>query len=257
MGTCERCGKPLVRHSGRGRQQTRFCSRECKDLTRAEAQKAGRLAVKAAAGLTCEQCGKPLPVDASGRTRFCSRDCGVAYHNQELAEEKHEKVLARRAARPPCAFCGNPIPDTMRNGTIYCSKRCRIAANLINWHEKSPGYMRQYLYGVTPEEFAVQLAAQEGRCAICGSGEWPAPGKNNNGRPHVEHDPATGKIRGLTCGRCNLGMGHFKHDPARLIAAAWYLLTAAATPAGMGYPYSDPALLRGAVTAFIEASAVP
>jgi hypothetical protein len=63
------------------------------------------------------------------------------------------------------------------------------------------------------------LAAQDERCAICRSPDWP--GKDS--RPHVDHDHETGRVRGLLCGLCNNGLGQFKDDPARLRAAADYL----------------------------------
>lgn len=110
----------------------------------------------------------------------------------------------------------------------------------------------RYLYGITPEQWLVVLETQSGVCAICGLDTWP--GKDNS--PHTDHDPGTKRFRGILCGNCNNGIGMLGEDPFRLIAAAWYLLTATVNPAGLGYPYSDPALLRGAVTAYIEASAM-
>jgi len=79
--------------------------------------------------------------------------------------------------------------------------------------------MRQYLYGVSPEQYAAMLEAQGGQCAICDSDQWP--GKGNS--PHVDHEHATGKVRGLLCTNCNNGLGNFGDDPARLRAAADYL----------------------------------
>jgi hypothetical protein len=225
MSTCENCGKPLVQPK-LGRPQTRFCARDCKEAKRAEEQKAERL--RARGGRVCEQCGGPIPATRNARARFCTDACALKWHNAQLAQAKHEAAMATRAARPPCAFCQGPIPADLRVGAIYCRKACRVAANLLSWRERSPGYMRRYLYGVTPEEFAAKLAEQDYRCAICRSPDWPSPGPNNNGRPHTEHDPATGRFRGITCGHCNLGMGHFKHDPALLRAAAGYLEAATA-----------------------------
>lgn len=81
--------------------------------------------------------------------------------------------------------------------------------------------MRQYLYGVTPEQYRAMFDAQGGRCAICRNDAWP--GKYN--RPHVDHDHATGRFRGLLCGPCNTGLGQFGEDPDRLATAIRYLTT--------------------------------
>lgn len=39
----------------------------------------------------------------------------------------------------------------------------------------------------------------------------------------VDHDHASGKIRGMLCRYCNLGLGHFKDSSELLRAAAKYL----------------------------------
>jgi hypothetical protein len=85
--------------------------------------------------------------------------------------------------------------------------------------------MRQYLYGITPEQYSGMLAAQGGRCAVCRSDQWPGKGSS----PHVDHDHATGKVRALLCTNCNNGLGSFGDDPARLRAAAAYLEAHAST----------------------------
>lgn len=79
--------------------------------------------------------------------------------------------------------------------------------------------MRKYLYGLSPEQYEAMLAAQDNRCAICRSPDWP--GKHPV--PCVDHNEETGKVRELLCGNCNNGIGMLGHDPARLRAAAEYL----------------------------------
>jgi hypothetical protein len=78
--------------------------------------------------------------------------------------------------------------------------------------------MRQYLYGLTPEEYGALLEAQDNRCAICRT-DTP----NGKGSWHVDHNHATGQIRGLLCNDCNLGLGKFADDSDRLRAAIAYL----------------------------------
>lgn len=56
---------------------------------------------------------------------------------------------------------------------------------------------------------------QKGRCAICD--------RVLDSRPHLDHDHATGAIRGLLCASCNLGLGFFRDSHALLVGAAYYL----------------------------------
>ena len=80
-------------------------------------------------------------------------------------------------------------------------------------------YLR-YAYG-KDAAFTVMalMRAQKGRCAICGrtSREADTP------RLVVDHDHATGKIRGLLCNGCNAGLGFFGEVATRLLAAVEYL----------------------------------
>jgi hypothetical protein len=56
--------------------------------------------------------------------------------------------------------------------------------------------------GVTDDEYARLLAAQGGHCALC-------PNVPKTRRLHVDHDHATGRVRGLLCYRCNRALPHY------------------------------------------------
>lgn len=94
------------------------------------------------------------------------------------------------------------------------ARRVREKAN----PEKYLAAQRRRYYGISGEEADALLAAQDGRCAICrcahpgGRGAW-----------HLDHDHASGAVRGFLCQGCNNGLGLFRDDPARLEAAAGYL----------------------------------
>lgn len=63
------------------------------------------------------------------------------------------------------------------------------------------------------------LAAQGGKCGICLASESGRPGWSMA----VDHDHATGRIRGVLCYQCNTALGRLDDSPERLLAAAQYL----------------------------------
>lgn len=71
-------------------------------------------------------------------------------------------------------------------------------------------------YGLTEAEFVALRDSQGGVCRICGA-------SGTNRRLDIDHDHATGAVRGLLCRPCNQGLGAFGDSPDRLRAAAEYL----------------------------------
>lgn len=71
-------------------------------------------------------------------------------------------------------------------------------------------------YGITVETYDDLLKYQGGVCAICGGdGKWKMLG--------VDHNHATGKIRGLLCHSCNVLIGHARESSSILEKAISYL----------------------------------
>ena len=68
---------------------------------------------------------------------------------------------------------------------------------------------------VSPEEYDRMVWDQLGLCAIC----LRVPG----GPFHIDHDQATGRVRGLLCRSCNIALGLMQDDPERLRRAAAYV----------------------------------
>lgn len=65
-------------------------------------------------------------------------------------------------------------------------------------------------YGIGSAGFTLLLQVQNNRCAICKEEFEPfTPGTPSGGRkpPCVDHDHATGQIRGLLCRGCNTAEG--------------------------------------------------
>ena len=85
-------------------------------------------------------------------------------------------------------------------------------------------------YGVPMSHLASLLADQRGRCGICLTWweECPAPKQSRYESVfvqhlYVDHDHATGRIRGLLCNNCNAAIAFLKEDARIVDAAAEYL----------------------------------
>lgn len=74
-------------------------------------------------------------------------------------------------------------------------------------------------YGLTPEEFDALLAQQNYQCAVCLSGD---PSRNN-GNWSIDHDHATGAVRGIVCHHCNILLGGARDNVQTLRNAVAYL----------------------------------
>jgi hypothetical protein len=85
-------------------------------------------------------------------------------------------------------------------------------------------------FGLTPEAYDARAKEQGFACALCGQPETEKYGNKDTDKYGatlslaVDHDHATGVIRGLLCRRCNRGLGVFGDDIELLSKAIQYLL---------------------------------
>lgn len=243
LRVCGWCGKSLA-----GRYpHAKYCSPQCNTNAQNAKKRAAKIAERQ--GRTCDQCGGPIAPEVTARARFCSPDCRTRWFNTRAIQAKSARLRAARAVRPPCAnpACGKPIPVERHAGAIFCSHDCQRDAARGRWLRSAPGYMRMYLYGVTPEQWEAKMAEQGGRCGICRTDKWR--GKDN--APHLDHPEGAprGVWRGILSDACNQGLGRFDHDPIRLLVAARWMLTAAASDDGMAHHCDDLNLLGDALRA--------
>lgn len=68
-------------------------------------------------------------------------------------------------------------------------------------------------YGLGLRDRDALLAGQGGGCAICGKQD----GEGRRHRLHVDHDHATGRVRGLLCYHCNAGLGFWESLGGRVL----------------------------------------
>lgn len=144
---------------------------------------------------------------------------------------------------PECGKEILPPFNTRGRRKTHCCKRCgerdyylrnrekinaQTAALGRKWRRENPEKARayananalKYIYGLTPEGYAAMLAAQGGRCDMCGTTD---PGNKRVGRFYVDHDHATGANRGLLCHQCNAMLGYARDRRERLEQAITYL----------------------------------
>ena len=110
---------------------------------------------------------------------------------------------------------GHQYSDKTDETTFYRqdgARACRIC-----YRTRKSKFYRRYLYALTLQDFQLMVEAQDNRCLICER----RPEANET--LTVDHDHATGKIRGLLCGPCNRGLGSFADDAGRLRVAIAYL----------------------------------
>ena len=101
------------------------------------------------------------------------------------------------------------------------------------------------LYRIREADYDALRAAQSYRCAICQLHEDEIDTSTYGGRPRsdgtrtkpfalcVDHDHATGRIRGLLCRDCNSLIGLAREDAKRLQSAVRYLMTAGRRPSAL------------------------
>lgn len=163
----------------------------------------------------------------------CSRDSARRRKGSKLAGTFADdpKAVARREARKQrrkvCPQCGQA------KGWEAFNRDASNSDGLAGWCRACQAFQRrggakaaakraveQYrrrAYGLSPSDYEAMVLAQGGVCCICGL-------VNRSGRAlAVDHDHATGTVRGLLCDSCNTGLGHFRDSETNLRRAISYL----------------------------------
>lgn len=147
---------------------------------------------------------------ASQKTKgLCVRCTAAAAPGKSMCSQHLERHAAtsrrhrhKRRLAGLCIRCGEQHP-----GPGYCAACKEIIRALPS---RSAEGRRARTYNLHPEEIETIRLFQDNTCAIC-----RAPGPQC-----IDHDHATGAVRGLLCNSCNLGLGHFEGNIA---AAGEYL----------------------------------
>jgi hypothetical protein len=141
-------------------------------------------------------------------TKRC-RDCGVDRPLDEFPIQKGGRWGRHPLCKPCRAAQERRRYERDRDAILAKAKADPTRRERARWRAI------ERKYGLTRHAYELLYVAQKGCCAICDI---------RTDRLKVDHDHATGGVRGLLCERCNLGLGDFFDDAATCRAAAAYLL---------------------------------
>jgi peptide methionine sulfoxide reductase MsrB len=207
----------------------------------------------------CRDCEQDKPLDEFWRNK--SSPDGLATYCIPCFKRRNRAASERRAAREGrvmrdpsnrpvdvsdghryCPSCQQvlPIEDFVRNRRTksgwgsYCRpcQRAKVAESVKRRHGTTRHYHLKRRYGIGADDVLAMLETQGSACLICRR-------QLSVATAHVDHDHATGKVRGILCFACNGGMGQFGDDPEVLMRAARYLLAATRSPVPVEVLWTD------------------
>ncbi len=153
-------------------------------------------------------------VHTDGRTRCleCAKITNREWHGahpQRFTPEQREKKCAQERARY-ARNLGRPVKTAPKFGVFRANRK----AYHLRW-------LLETRYGITLDQYNELVQVQGGRCAICN--KLPAGTSHTSRRLAVDHDHATGTVRGLLCGLCNSTIGMIEDSPGLLDRMRRYL----------------------------------
>jgi hypothetical protein len=172
-----------------------------------------------------ENAAKPAPV-CRPVTRPATCHPGKQYHAKGLCASCYNSDLVFRklgqvGKMAPCH------PDRPHKAGGLC-QACYMVERRKKRKQQQVAYVRdntealklcsrvQQLkrYGLSILDYLIMLQDQSCRCAIC---------LHHMDSPNVDHDHATGAVRGLLCSPCNRAIGFLRDDPDLARSAVNYL----------------------------------
>lgn len=233
---CAKCGelKPLFSFARRaasadGRHsRCRACDRKRHGETEARLHIRDACPSCTPAVKFCPKCSQHLRVGDFTRNRRSKDGLADCCWKCQVARKPHKRRYHTAAKCPECVpdvkYCAKCKTHKQRASFTVDQRAAdglRGSCGACSAYRLREDFLRRY--GMTFADYDRLLAAQGGKCAICGGAD-PRHRKNSHVKRFcVDHDHATGKVRGLLCGPCNVGIGAMADDPARIRAAADYL----------------------------------
>jgi hypothetical protein len=140
--------------------------------------------------------------------------------------ENTKKCIKCLEHKPVIEFYNN---KNYKDGKNSRCKRC-CNEKKYEWNRKHPEHFKKRMllkyYNMTIEDYNSILIKQDYKCAICGINQSETPSSKfvKNRAFAVDHNHSTGKVRGLLCGKCNMGIGGFNESIVILDKAKQYIM---------------------------------
>lgn len=188
----------------------------------------------------CGNCKQYLPLDRFWKSK--GNRTGLSGFCKACMRSRYRKTHVR-VSEKLCAKCevvkassefglGPNSPDGLQHWCEACSRdheEKRVVDPSIKHKSHASNRTRIYKerrslrsrltrFGISEEQYREMLYRQGGRCAICDRDKCPS-GKSLS----IDHDHATGRVRGLLCMECNTMLGKAGDSQDTLMRAAKYL----------------------------------
>jgi hypothetical protein len=168
----------------------------------------------------CRRCTTVKRLDAfpahskmpDGRQTYCRECFADIYRAKREAAGHVTRPKDVPAGHKFCRGCEQVLPlekwPQRKNSRDGVATRCRACTS-----QRDRARNLSAKYGLSTTDVDERVSQQGGRCAIC----------QQAAAVHVDHEHASGAIRGILCFPCNAAIGHLRDDPQIVRRAADYL----------------------------------
>lgn len=172
----------------------------------------------------CPKCGETKPIAAAFTVLKSGPKTGMVagWCRSCVNAQPRNRDSQRANARFRARYASDPSVKERKTATNRATYKRTKTERPDDFTKQGRAKILRQRYGITLEDFDALLAAQGGVCP-CGA---TTSGVIVNGKPNamcVDHDHATGAVRGVLCDACNRIVGLAGDDPARLEGLAAYL----------------------------------
>jgi hypothetical protein len=201
--------------------ETKTCSK-CgieKNVSEFHKNKLGIYGVQA----QCKTCKALLKKEYRSRedVKIKENQYAKEYRKREEVIIKHREYAKEWSSKPENKEKKKIYNDFRKNNQVAHEKKLKYMReynHLDNVKKQSKNSNLIRFYGIKIDQYELMFSQQKGLCYICGKPEC-----SSNRQLAVDHDHATGKVRGLLCGKCNKAIGLLNDDISILKSAIEYL----------------------------------